>query len=75
MPLNNQIVVLTGKLTLFTRTDAKAHLQQLGAKVTSSVSTNTDYVLAGENAGSKLSKAQELAVPVVDEAWLQNLLN
>jgi DNA ligase (NAD+) len=75
LPLNNQIVVLTGKLTLFTRTDAKAHLQQLGAKVTSSVSTNTDYVLAGENAGSKLSKAQELAVPVVDEAWLQNLLN
>ena len=75
LPLKDQIVVLTGKLSVFTRADAKAHLQQLGAKVTSSVSSNTDYVLAGENAGSKLSKALDLAVPVVDEAWLQNLLS
>lgn len=74
LPLQAQIVVLTGKLTVFTRSDAKTHLQQLGAKVTSSVSAKTDYVLAGENAGSKLTKAQELSIPVVDEAWLQGLL-
>ncbi len=73
--LVDKVVVLTGKLSVFTRADAKKHLQQLGAKVTSSVSAKTDYVLAGENAGSKLTKAQELNIPVVDEAWLQAMLN
>lgn len=73
--LLDQTVVLTGKLTVFTRADAKAKLQQLGAKVASAVSAKTDYVLAGENAGSKLAKAESLNVPVVDEAWLKNLLD
>lgn len=74
LPLMNQIVVLTGKLSIFTRADAKSALQKLGAKVTSSVSPKTNYVLAGENAGSKLRKAQELSIQIVDEAWLQNLI-
>ena len=72
--LQHKVVVLTGKLSIFTRADAKSMLQKLGAKVTSSVSAKTDYVLAGENAGSKLTKAQNLNIPVVDEAWLQNLI-
>lgn len=74
-PLEQQVVVLTGKLSLFTRTEAKTHLQHLGAKVTSSVSAKTNYLLAGENAGSKLTKAQDLGITVVDEAWLKNLLD
>ncbi|MCX7552707.1 NAD-dependent DNA ligase LigA [Marinicella sp. S1101] len=74
-PLQDQTVVLTGKLSVFTRADAKRHLQDLGAKVTSAVSNNTNYVLAGENAGSKLSKAEALGIAVVDEAWLVDLLN
>lgn len=73
-PLQDQVVVLTGKLNVFTRSDAKRHLQDLGAKVTSSVSNNTNYVLAGENAGSKLTKAEALGVAVVDEAWLTEFL-
>ena len=73
LPLQDQVVVLTGKLTMFTRSDAKTQLQQLGAKVTSSVSAKTDYVLAGESAGSKLVKAQKLNIAVVDEQWLQDL--
>ncbi len=72
--LQNKVVVLTGKLSIFTRADAKSKLQKLGAKVTSSVSNKTDYVLAGENAGSKLTKAQDLNIPVVNESWLQNLI-
>jgi len=75
LPLQNKVVVLTGKLSLFTRSNAKTHLQQLGAKVTSSVSAKTDYVLAGESAGSKLVKAQALNIPVMDEEWLQSLIN
>ncbi len=73
-PLADQVVVLTGKLNVFTRADAKNRLQELGAKVTSSVSAKTNYVLAGENAGSKLRKAEELGVTVVDEAWLSAYL-
>ncbi len=74
-PLQGQTVVLTGKLNQMTRSDAKAALQQLGAKVTGSVSTNTDLLIAGENAGSKFTKAQSLGIKIVDEQWLIDTIN
>jgi DNA ligase (NAD+) len=67
--------VLTGTLTQLNRNDAKARLQALGAKVAGSVSKNTDCVVAGESAGSKLAKAEELGVKVIDEQALLDLLN
>jgi len=69
-PLAGKTVVLTGTLSAMTRSEAKTKLQQLGAKVTGSVSAKTDLLVAGEKAGSKLTKAQQLGVEVVDEAWL-----
>ena len=66
--------VLTGTLERRTRDEAKAALQALGAKVTGSVSKKTSYVVAGEAAGSKLTKAQSLGVPVLDEAALDHIL-
>ncbi|SUB83265.1 DNA ligase [Pragia fontium] len=68
-------VVLTGSLSLMSRDDAKARLIALGAKVSGSVSKKTDIVIAGEAAGSKLAKAQELGVPVIDEAEMIRLLD
>ncbi|MCC5895895.1 MAG: NAD-dependent DNA ligase LigA [Alkalibacterium sp.] len=65
---SGKTVVITGKLTHFTRNDLKEALVNLGAKVTGSVSKNTDYLIAGEEAGSKLAKAQELDVTIIDEA-------
>ncbi len=67
-------VVLTGTLPNLSRDDAKARLEALGAKVTGSVSAKTHYVIAGEEPGSKLEKAVELGVPVLDEAALLKLL-
>lgn len=66
-----KIVVFTGTLTQITRAEAKATAEILGAKVAGSVSKNTDYVVAGEDAGSKLKKAKELGVSVLSEdEWL-----
>jgi DNA ligase (NAD+) len=62
--------VLTGTLTSLTRNDAKARLISLGAKVSASVSVKTSYVVAGDSAGSKLTKAQELGVAILSEADL-----
>ncbi len=66
--------VLTGTLTGHTRNEAKAALQALGAKVSGSVSKKTSYVVAGEAAGSKLTKAEQLGVPVIDEVALDAVL-
>ena len=67
--------VLTGTLSSMTRDEAKEKIQLLGGKVTGSVSSKTDYVVAGEKAGSKLSKAENLGVSVLDEAGLLDLLS
>ncbi len=66
-PLKGKTVVLTGTLAQMGRDQAKALLQQLGCKVSGSVSAKTDFVIAGENAGSKLAKAQELNIRILDE--------
>ncbi len=73
-PLAGQTWVLTGSLASLTRDQAKAMLEQLGAKVAGSVSKNTACVAAGEAAGSKLAKAEELGIPVLDEAGLLAML-
>ena len=66
--------VLTGTLPTMTRDEASALIKQAGGKVSGSVSKKTSYVVAGEEAGSKLTKANELGVPVLDEDGLMRLL-
>ncbi len=75
LPLEGKTVVLTGTLSQLGRSEAKEALQALGAKVTGSVSKKTDILFAGENAGSKLAKAQELGVEIKTEQDLLNLMN
>ena len=66
--------MLTGTLSSFSRDEAGARIIAFGGKVTSSVSKNTDYVVAGEKAGSKLSKAESLGVKILDENAFLKLL-
>jgi len=73
-PFSNKTVVLTGTLTI-ARNEAKDMLEAAGAKVTGSVSKKTDYLIAGEAAGSKLAKAESLGVNVLSEDEFVNLLN
>jgi DNA ligase (NAD+) len=73
-PFAGKTVVLTGGLTSLSRDDAKAEIERRGGKVSGSVSRKTDLVVAGEEAGSKLKKAAELGVKVVDEAQFLKLL-
>lgn len=77
LPLSGQTAVITGTLTQsgMSRDDAKALLEQLGVKVAGSVSAKTSFLVAGEKAGSKLTKAQSLGVEVLDEAAFLALLN
>lgn len=73
-PFAGKTFVLTGTLPTLSRDEASALIRGVGGNVTSSVSKNTDYVLAGENPGSKLDKARELGVPVLDEARFRKML-
>ena len=71
---NGKTVVLTGKLTHYNRTEATEMIEALGGKVTGSVSKKTDWIVAGEEAGSKLAKAQSLGIPVwTEEDMVKNL--
>ena len=74
LPLAGKTIVLTGTLAKMPRNEAKARLIELGAKVSGSVSKNTAMVIAGEKAGSKLKKAEEFSIPVIDEDALMELL-
>jgi len=74
-PLTGKIFVLTGTLAGMTRDEARDRIQSAGGKVTGSVSKSTDFVVAGDKAGSKLTKAQKLEIPVIDEAQLEKLLS
>ena len=74
-PLSGKTFVITGTLPTLSRDQAKDLLEAAGAKVAGSVSKKTDYLLAGSDAGSKLDKAQELGVTVIDEAFLLTLTN
>ena len=74
LPLAGKTFVITGTLPALSRDAAKTLLEAAGAKVAGSVSKKTDYVVAGQDAGSKLAKAQELGVPVIDEARMRGLL-
>ncbi len=73
-PLEGRTVVLTGTLPELTREEAAALVKQAGGKVTSSVSKKTDYVVAGDNPGSKLAKAEKFGTEVLDEAGLRELV-
>ncbi|MBA6336209.1 NAD-dependent DNA ligase LigA [Colwellia sp. BRX8-7] len=73
-PLKDKTFVLTGTLTQMGRNEAKAELQALGAKVSGSISVKTDFLVAGEKAGSKLTKAQDLGVDILTEDELVTLL-
>jgi DNA ligase (NAD+) len=73
-PLSGKSLVVTGTLEGFSREEAEEAIRAAGAKVAGSVSKKTDYVVAGEKAGSKLAKAQELGVPVLDEPGFRTLL-
>lgn len=73
-PFKNKVVVATGTLQNFTRDGITKRLEELGAKVAGSVSKKTDYLIAGEKAGSKLAKAQQLGVPVLTEVQFMEMI-
>ena len=72
--LSGKTFVLTGTLIEMTRGEAKDKIQALGGKVTGSVSKKTDFVVFGDNAGSKLTKAQNLGIVTINEVELEKLL-
>ena len=73
-PLTGKTVVVTGSIEAFSREEAEDAIRAAGGKAAGSVSKKTDYVVAGPGAGSKLAKAQELGIPILDEAGLRRLL-
>ena len=73
-PLDGKTLVVTGTLEGFSRQEAEEAIRAAGGKVAGSVSKKTDYLVAGESAGSKLAKAQELGVPILDEDGFRRVL-
>ena len=73
-PLEGKTLVVTGTLEGFTRPEAEEAIRAAGGKPAGSVSKKTDYLVAGESAGSKLAKAQEIGVPVLDEEGFRRVL-
>ena len=73
--LNGLIFVITGTLPTLSREDAKSRIERAGGKTTDSVSRNTNYLVLGENAGSKLTKATELGIPILSEEELLKMLS
>ncbi|MFM7551608.1 MAG: BRCT domain-containing protein, partial [Actinomycetota bacterium] len=73
-PLSGLAIVVTGTLEGFTRDEAKAAIERLGGKSTDSVSKKTAYVVVGANPGSKVAKAEQAGVPILDEAGFRELL-
>jgi DNA ligase (NAD+) len=73
--LHGQTIVITGTLPMLSRAEATELIEANGGRVTSSVSKATTFVLAGEEAGSKLDKAQQLGIPIIDEAELRSRLS
>ncbi|HWK31509.1 MAG TPA: BRCT domain-containing protein, partial [Terriglobales bacterium] len=72
--LAGKTFVITGTLPNYSRDQAKQLIEDAGGKVSGSVSKKTDYLLAGEEAGSKLDKAKELGVPIIDEPQLKKII-
>ena len=73
-PLDGKTLVVTGTLEGFSRQEAETAIRAAGGTSAGSISKKTDYLVAGENAGSKLAKAQGLGVPILDEEGFQRLL-
>ncbi|MBT6459768.1 MAG: NAD-dependent DNA ligase LigA, partial [Planctomycetaceae bacterium] len=73
-PLTGKTLVVTGVLESFTRQEAEAAIQKAGGRSASSVSKKTDYVVAGDEAGSKLAKAKKLGVTILDDSQFKQLL-
>ena len=68
---NNKNIMFTGKLNLMSREEAKKRALELGAKISSSINSKTDYLICGEKAGSKLKKAKDLKIPILtEEEWM-----
>lgn len=67
--------MLTGTLEKYTRDEAKSRIENLGGKVSGSVSSKTTYVLAGENAGAKLAKAESLGIKIISEDEFESMLS
>ncbi len=74
-PFTNKTVVITGTIEGYTRKELKDLIEKLGGKVTNSVSNKTDYVIVGENPGSKYEKALELGIEIIDEEKLKQLIS
>ena len=73
--LTDKVIVITGKLSQYSRDDLKGRLELMGARVTNSVSAKTDFLIAGEDSGSKLSKAKKLNIKIISDENLESFID